>query len=123
CLAPATTWAHKHWLDARWAIVADRLREEFGLQPAFLGGPADGARVGRIRAAMRGSALDLTGRTTLREAAAILASARVALAVDTGLLHIGAAVGAPLVGVCGASYWPGFQDYDDFRLVRAPFPC
>jgi heptosyltransferase-1 len=121
--APATTWRHKHWLDHRWGMVADRLREEHGLAPVFLGGPADGERVGRIRAAMTGPAADLCGRTSLKEAAAVVAGARLALAVDTGLLHIAAAVGTPLVGVCGASYWPGFQDYDQFRLVREPFPC
>lgn len=122
-LAPVTTWPHKHWLDDRWALVADRLREEQGFFPAFLGARADTAKIRQIQGRMTGPAANLCGETTLSQAAALVAEAGVVVAVDTGLLHIAAAVGAPLVGVCGASYWPGFQDYDNFRLVREPFPC
>ncbi len=123
CLAPMTTWPQKHWLPERWAVVADRLRAEHGLTSLFLGGPGDRENVAAICGQMAGPAVNLCGRTTLKEAGALLSGAAVVAAVDTGLLHIAAAVGAPLVGVCGASYWPGFQDYDDFRLVRVTFPC
>jgi ADP-heptose:LPS heptosyltransferase len=123
CLAPFTTWPHKHWRGDRWAVVADLLRDEEGLFPVFLGGAADQPRVQTILEAMRGPAVDLCGRTSLSEAAAALAGSAVVVAVDTGLLHMAAAVGAPLVGVCGASYWPGFEDYSNFRLIREPFPC
>jgi heptosyltransferase-1 len=123
CLVPATTWWHKHWLDARWAILADRLREEEGLKPVFMGAAADTARIGAIMGGMDGPAASLCARTSLLQAAAVLARARLVVAVDTGLLHIAAAVGAPLVGLCGASYWPGFQDYENLRLIHEPFPC
>jgi heptosyltransferase-1 len=123
CLAPFTTWPHKHWRGDRWAVVADLLRDEEGLFPVFLGGAADQPRVRDILAAMRGPAADLCGRTSLSEAAATLAGSAVVVAVDTGLLHMAAAVAAPLVGLCGASYWPGFEDYSNFRLIREPFPC
>ena len=35
----------------------------------------------------------------------------------------GAAVGTPVVGLCGPSYWPGFQDYERFRMIRKSLPC
>jgi heptosyltransferase-1 len=67
----------------------------------------------------------LAGLTTLKQAAALLEAAAVGVAVDTGLLHIGVAVGARMVALCGPSYWPGFQDYasERVRIVRKPFEC
>src|SRR5205823_925087 len=82
CLAPFTTWPHKHWREGRWTILADRLREEDDLFPVFLGGPADQARLRPILGAMRGPAADLCGKTSLPQAAAALAGAAVVAAVD-----------------------------------------
>lgn len=123
CFAPVTTWAHKHWFDERWGALADGIRDDLGLNPVFLGGPGDSPKIARILAGMRGSGLDLAGKTTLKLAAAILEQSRLTVAVDTGLLHIAAGVGTSLIGLCGASYWPGFRDYENFTLVREPFPC
>lgn len=71
------------------------------------------------------TAIVLAGQTSLKQAGALLEGARAAVAVDTGLMHIGVAVGARLVVLCGPSYWPGFQDYasDRVRLLRKPFDC
>jgi heptosyltransferase-1 len=70
-------------------------------------------------------AVVLAGKTSLKQAAALLEGARAAVAVDTGLMHIGVAVGARVVALCGPSYWPGFQDYasERVRLLRKPFDC
>jgi heptosyltransferase-1 len=45
------------------------------------------------------------------------------VSVDTALMHIGVAVGTPVIGLCGPSYWPGFQDYERFRMIRKALPC
>ncbi|MBI3909327.1 MAG: glycosyltransferase family 9 protein [Armatimonadetes bacterium] len=123
CLVPASTWPHKHWLDERWSEVADRLAEELGMHSVLLGGPQDRDRTARIAAGARTRPADLGGRTTLNQAAAVLEGARVAIVVDTGLMHIAVAVGTPTVALCGASWWPGFQDYENFCLLRTPMPC
>lgn len=47
--------------------------------------------------------LDLSGRTNLGEAAAILHRCRALVAVDSGILHMGAAVGTKVIGLYGPS--------------------
>jgi heptosyltransferase-1 len=123
CLVPATTWPQKHWFEPEWAALAGRMRESLGLTPVILGGPADVPMATRIAEAARGKVAIAAGKTSLKIAAALLEGARVNVAVDTGLLHASVAVGAPTVGVCGASWWHGFADYERFALVREEMKC
>lgn len=123
CLVPATTWPQKHWFEAEWAALADRMRASLGLTPVILGGPADVPMATRIAEAARGNVVIAAGKTSLKTAAALLEGAQVNVAVDTGLMHASVAVGTPTVGVCGASWWHGFADYERFALVREEMHC
>lgn len=123
CLVPATTWPQKHWFDENWGELAALLREQLALDTVVLGGPRDAERAERIRSVAGARCFNAAGKTTLKTAAALLQGARVAIAVDTALMHAAVAVGTPTVGVCGASWWPGFSDYEGFSLVREPMEC
>jgi ADP-heptose:LPS heptosyltransferase len=45
------------------------------------------------------------------------------VSVDTAMMHLGVAVGAPVIGLCGPSYWPGFLDYENYTMIRKDVPC
>ncbi len=77
------------------------------------GGQAGGSAGERRRRAPRrahpGGApgvVDLTGGTTLAEAAALLKKARLAVCNDSGLMHLAAAVGTPIISIFGPTH-PG----------------
>jgi heptosyltransferase-1 len=123
CLVPATTWAQKHWFAESWAVLATAVARRFAVAPVVLGGPTDTDLADQIAGESGVPVVNLAGRTSLRGAAAVLQGARFAVAVDTALMHIAVAVGTPTVGLCGASWWYGFQDYAPFELVREPLPC
>ena len=101
-LAPFTTRPQKHWREDGWQSVALRLRDELGLQPILLGGPADSSAAARI-ATGNSEIIDLTGRTTLRESAAIVSRATVVIGVDTGLTHMGIGFDRPTVSIFGST--------------------
>ncbi|PKO50494.1 MAG: lipopolysaccharide heptosyltransferase, partial [Betaproteobacteria bacterium HGW-Betaproteobacteria-21] len=90
--APFTTRPQKHWFEDAWLALAARVRDELGLTPVILGGPAERDAAQRMAAAMPG-AVSLAGMTRLPEAAAIVAHAGLVVGVDTGLSHIAAALG------------------------------
>jgi heptosyltransferase-1 len=123
CLVPATTWKQKHWFEERWAELAALLRGRFGVTPVLLGGPQDVPMMERIRSAASGGCVVAAGKTSLKTAAALLEGAALTVAVDTALMHASVAVGTPTVALCGASHWPGFQDYAGFRLLREEMAC
>ncbi len=87
------------WPVDNFAAIGDALGEAFEA-PVLLTGSADEAPViARIGAGMRAPHAVVAGETTLRELAALLARAEVVVALDSGPMHIAAAVGAPTVGI------------------------
>ncbi len=100
-LIPGARWESKQWPTARFAAVADRLAEEAGLESAVIGGPTDEGLAGAIAASARSPILDLTGKTTLKQAAEVFRRCRVSVGNDTGPLYVSAAMGTPTVAVFG----------------------
>jgi heptosyltransferase-1 len=123
CLVPFTTWPQKHWFIEEWAALADLLRRQLRLTPVILGGPADVPAANRIAELSAGGCIVAAGKTSLKAAAGVLQGGQVTVAVDTALMHASVAVGTPTVGVCGASWWKGFADYENFTLVHEEMDC
>jgi ADP-heptose:LPS heptosyltransferase len=67
-----------------------------GCRVVVTGGPAEQALTAQVAG---GSARDLGGRTSLRELAAVLAAADVAVIPNTGAAHLAAAVGTAVVSL------------------------
>jgi ADP-heptose:LPS heptosyltransferase len=86
------------WPPERFATVADGLAAE-GLRIVLTGSAGEAGVTSAVQAAMRGPAVDLTGRTTLGVLAALLADAALLVSNDTGVMHLGEAVRTPLVAV------------------------
>lgn len=123
-LCPATTRANKHWTKAGWARLADLLWQEMGLRSALLGAKADQPLVDRIIAAASSPAVSLAGRTSLKQAVAVLDMAKTVSAVDTGLLHVGVALGKPTVGIFGpTTAWRNHIGRENFAVVRKEMDC
>lgn len=106
----------KRWPAARFAEVAVRFMRERAAGIVVFGGPGETAIAGEIAGLIRqrlegdGNAgadeiplLDLSGKTTLRELAALIAEADLLITNDSGPMHIGYAVGTPLVAVFGST--------------------
>ncbi len=101
-LAPFTTRPQKHWFEHHWRALLPMIRDEFGLTPLLLGGPADREAAARVASAMPG-AVSLAGRTRLPEAASLVRDAALLIGVDTGLTHMGIAFATPTVALFGST--------------------
>lgn len=99
-LGPGTSTGReiKRWSNEGFAEVADRLAGEFKIKSVLVG-LAGGNEVSR----MSRNAIDLTGDTSLPVLAAILKRARLFIGVDSGIMHLAAAMGARVVGLFGPS--------------------
>jgi heptosyltransferase I len=95
----------RNWSAERYAAVLDHAARRHGLRPVLTGGPAP-AEYEMARAIAQQATtpvIDLVGRTRPKELLAVLARADVAIAPDTGPLHIAAAAGTPVIGLYATS--------------------
>jgi ADP-heptose:LPS heptosyltransferase len=93
----------KSWPAERWAALA-RLLVARGWVVAFTGTEADAPTIDPILAAARlppEQGRSLAGRLSLPQLAHVLARARLLVTVDTGLLHLAAALDSPVLGLHG----------------------
>jgi len=121
-VSPVAFWETKLWQDEKFAELADRLREELGIGVVLTGGEA--GPLERIRGRMRTKAVNLGGRTTLRDLACLYRQAALLVTTDSGPMHLAAAMGTPVVALFGPTdpartgpYGPGH------RIVRKEIPC
>jgi heptosyltransferase-1 len=100
-LLHAASRADKRWPDDRWIELAKRLAAD-GTAAVFPGGTeAERAVALRLAAAVPGAiAAPPMG---LAEAAALIAHAELVVGVDTGLTHLGVALGRPTIGIYTAT--------------------
>ncbi|MBS1767833.1 MAG: glycosyltransferase family 9 protein [Acidobacteria bacterium] len=103
-LAPGTRGDFKRWKPerAKWPALAELMAAK-GFRPVLLGTEEERGLAHAIRAAVP-AAIDLTGQTSIPEAAAVLEVAGVAVAVDTGLSHLASLVGCATVTLFGPSH-------------------
>jgi len=121
---PVAQWETKLWGNRKFAALADLLRERYDVTVVFTGGPADRAIVTAITAQMHHQALDLTGCTNLLELAALYERAACLVSTDTGPMHLGAAVGIPVVALFGPTApWRTGPFGEGHRIVRADCTC
>lgn len=101
-LAPGAEYGEaKRWPIRHWIGLCEHL-DRRGLRPVLLGSKGDRAANAAI-ASQISSAIDLAGQTTIEDAIDLLSACRVAVANDSGLMHIAAAVGSPVVAIYGST--------------------
>lgn len=100
-LAPGAVGPGKAWPVEHYAALARKLADE-GCAVWVLGGPNESALAAQIAGVGGEAVRDLTG-TELRDAVVALAAADAAVANDSGLMHVAAAIGTPTVAIFGPS--------------------
>ena len=117
---PGAAWPNKRWPPDRFGALAATLLKRTGLRSLVSWGPAERDLAGAVVAASAGAA-SLAPPTSVPDLAILMRHAALAIAGDTGPLHIAAAMGTPLVGLYGPT-WPernGPWDPHDVVISRA----
>jgi heptosyltransferase II len=121
----ATYGSAKRWPPGRFAAVADELVRRHGVQVVIVGSP-DEAPVAREIAGqmMREPAMIFSGKTSLRELAALLGFCRLLVSNDSGAMHVACARGVPVVALIGSTDPRTTHPWGvSYRLVRVEADC
>ena len=109
----------KQWPAKYFGMLASRFKQQ-GYAVYIFGSPNDKAMGEEIVTAANGDAINLCGETTLAEVTDLLSLVKVAVTNDSGLMHIAAAVGRPIVAIYGAitpEYTPPLTDTKEIQYL------
>jgi heptosyltransferase-2 len=92
----------KCWPTTHFATVAKTLKNA-GWEVWILGGPSEVVAAQEIQTYSNNICLDLTNKTNLSDAVALLSLAKVTVANDSGLMHIASALDKAVVAIYGST--------------------
>lgn len=114
----------RQWKEENYSIIADTLMDECGAKVVFTGNRDDLGLIGRITSSMKRSPINMAGKTSLREFMALIERCSLLLCVNTGAMHIAAALKTPVVALHGpddpAKWGPWGEGH---TVIRAELPC
>jgi heptosyltransferase I len=117
-LNPGAGWGAKRWPTDRYGEVA-QLFAERGFGVVINSGPGEEVLAGEVNAASGNIALALS--PALNELIALTRRASLAIAGDTGPLHLASALGKPVVGIYGPTDPARNGPFGgNFRVLRHP---
>lgn len=112
---PGSQLPSRRWAPERFAEVADALTKR-GLSVVLTGSAGEAPLAAAVRTAAGGPVVDLTGRTRdLWSLGAMVESAELVVANDTGISHIAAALRTPSVIVASGSDVARWAPFDAAR--------
>jgi len=113
----------KRWPAEYFAAIAQAKLDQ-GWQVWLFGSDKDKGIAAEINRAVSGLCVDFTGKTSLAEAVDLLALAQIVVSNDSGLMHLAAALGKPVIALYGSSD-PSFTPplIDKARIISLNLEC
>jgi lipopolysaccharide heptosyltransferase II len=114
----------KRWPTSHIAALATRLARELDALVLLTGAPGEASLAEAVERQSGGNVVDLCGKTSLPELAALLAASDLVISGDSGPMHIACAVGTPVVALHGPTD-PAISGPTDpsASVLRVPLWC
>ncbi len=121
---PGSRWQTKEWAVEHYAQLAKRFLA-LDIAVVVAGGSADKGKGEKIKSLVDSpKLLDITGQTSLLEIAGLVKQDCVCVGVDTGPLHIAAAVGIPTISMFGPISQARTRPYGELNTsIVTTAPC
>lgn len=118
CIAPTSVWFTKQYPKEKWIELIDRM--ESSLTIYLLGAPSDMQACEAIKAATNNKVINLAGKLSFLESAALMQHARMNYVNDSAPMHMASSMNAPVTAVfCSTVPAFGFGPLsDNSRIVQ-----
>jgi ADP-heptose:LPS heptosyltransferase len=138
---PGASWKPRAWLPERFAAIADWVEAHYDARVVYVGSAGERDVEAAVRSRTRGSAVPMFGTLSIPELAALLRRSRLLIGNDSGIAHLAAACGTPVVALFGPQDPRRFRPWaepgravalhhpvpcfpcDQTRCVRPELPC
>lgn len=98
-LHPFTSDPVKQWPLENFSQLAKRLTQELGLTVVIVGGKENLGVSNNLFSDFNKNLINLTGKTTLKELAALLKKSKLLISGDSGPVHLACALGIPVTAI------------------------
>ena len=124
-ISPGATYGSaKEWFPERYGELAGRIAQDLTKRILIFGNQSDQRVAAQVREKAKFSLIDLTGSTTLAQAVALIARCHLFITNDSGLMHVAAALGIPLIAIFGSTDPEKTGPLSAAsRVLRKPVPC
>jgi len=122
-LHPGSHWSCQQWNPKDWAAVADELIAHYGARPVITGTKDEHELANAIRNHMTSKdthVIDLTGRTSILQFAALMKRLNLFICVNSGVAQIGLAMNTPTLNLYGYENptWNGPISGEPMTIIR-----
>ena len=126
--APGAAWPYRRWPAHRFIELGRWLQDIYKVFVLILAAKDEQDLALHIEGGLQeGKTVNLAGKTTLREMAAILKQCKLFIGNDSGPLHVATAAGIPVVGFYGPGEYQRFKpwgtNHEALRLGLSCSPC
>lgn len=124
-LAPGAAFGPaKRWMPDRFAALADRLTEVLNADVLIFGSDSERALAEEIAGEMEHTPLIVAGEMPLRQSMALLERCRLVVTNDSGLMHVAAVMGLPVVAIFGSTDARATGPFGpSIKVVQHVVPC
>lgn len=121
---PSARWETKMWPLKRYAELIDTIAAKLKAQPVLIGSMEDEVRINELSSMTKSKPLNLSGKTSLLQLAALLKKVDLLITNDSGPMHIAAAVGTPVIAIFGPTRPVRTGPYGNGHVVlQSNLPC
>ncbi len=104
CIAAGAAHETKRAPAELWYEISQNAEREFGLRALLVGGPGERELLSEVQELMGGNCAGVHCEESLALSAAVLAGSRFVLSNDSGVAHLAAALGKPVVALFGPTH-------------------
>lgn len=122
-LAPSAAFSLKRWPFEHWkSLLQLWTTQQPKMHFILLGGPED-TFINDLVAVAPERILNLAGKLSLAESAAVIQQSQLLIANDTGLLHVGEQLGHPTIALMGPAPFGFPCRRETTRILELDLPC
>ncbi|MBN2190124.1 MAG: lipopolysaccharide heptosyltransferase II [Candidatus Aureabacteria bacterium] len=93
----------KRWFPDRFASLINRIKNVYNAEIILLGSKNDMDVCGAVKRQVSETIIDTSGKTTIKQLAAILKKVKLLITNDTGTMHLAAALQTPVLAIFGST--------------------
>ncbi len=121
---PSGRWTTKRWPVEKFAALTDLINKKQGASVILIGGAGDIGLAEEVEAKVKTEVINMAGRTTLKQLAALLSKVSLLITNDSGPMHIAATLGTPVIALFGPTDPRRTGPYGKgHTIIRKGIPC